>query len=61
MQHVLGTHTLETVKWDLEKAAKGLSNRTSSARAEAFWFLSYARLTAEAREFLQQYVAKQHA
>jgi hypothetical protein len=56
MQHVLGTHTLETVKRDLEKAAQGLSTRTSSARAEAFWFLSYARLTVEAKAYLQQYV-----
>lgn len=56
MQHVMGTHTLETVKWDLEKAAKGLSKRSSSARAEAFWFLSYARLTVEAKAYLQQYV-----
>lgn len=56
MRHVLGMHTLETVKSDLEKAAKGLSNRTSNARAEAFWFLSYARLTDEARTYLQDYV-----
>ena len=56
MQHVLGTHTLETVKHDLEKAARGGSNRSSSARAEAFWFLSYARLTDEARAYLNEYV-----
>lgn len=56
MRHVLGTHTIETVKGALEKAAQGLSNRAPSARAEAFWLLSYARLTDEARVYLQQYV-----
>jgi hypothetical protein len=56
MQHVLGTNTLETVKRDLEKAARGLSTRTSSARAEAFWLLSYSRMTAEAKAYLEQYV-----
>ncbi len=58
MQSVLGLHTLQTVKWDLEKATRGKSNRTSSARAEAFWLLSYSRMTDEAREYLQEFVAK---
>jgi hypothetical protein len=58
MRSAMGLHTVETVKLDLEKATKGLSTRTSSARAEAFWLLSYARLTDEARAFLQQYVKR---
>ena len=50
MQHVLGTHTLETVKRDLEK--------TENPRAKAFSLLSYCRLTDEAREYLQNYVKR---
>lgn len=50
-QEVRGLHTLETVKWDLEKAP--------NPRAKAFSFLSYSRLTDDARAYLQQFVSCQ--
>jgi len=48
-EQVRGLHTLETVKSDLAKA--------ENPRAKAFDFLSYARLTDEARAYLQQFIA----
>lgn len=44
-----GLHTLETVQLDLSRA--------ENPRAKAFNFLSYSRLTDEARAYLQHYVA----
>jgi hypothetical protein len=47
-EEVRGLHTAETVKSDLAKA--------TNPRAKAFDLLAYARLTDEARAYLQQYV-----
>ena len=49
-EEVRGLRILETVKIDLSE--------TANPRAKAFWLLSYARLTDEARAYLKQYVAE---
>lgn len=47
-EEVRGLHTLETVKWALEKA--------DNPRAKAFSLLDYSSLNDEARAYLQKFI-----
>lgn len=52
-EEVRGLHTAQTAQWALEAA--------TNPRAKAFDLLSYARLTDEAKAYLQQFIQNREA